>query len=396
MRESLSSAEISLRSRVLDGHDPQHVADSPPQLAYTTDFGRAYQGDSRELLTSADLASESVDLLMMSPPFALTRKKGYGNESAERYVEWFLSFAEPFMRVLKPTGSLVVDIGGAYLPGRPERATYHFQIVIELAKHFELCQEFYWYNPAKLPSPAEWVNVRRIRVKDSVNPVFWFARDATRAKADNRRVLKRYSESMEALLKNGYQYRVRPSGHDISEKFMKRHEGAVPPNLVGSTEDQDGLAGEPFELLFPNLLAISNTSSNARYQRICQNHGVKPHPARFPLGLPAFFVAFLTDPGDLVCDPFAGSNVTGEAAEILGRRWISCDLDCEGVRADTYVRASAFRFPHAQLQPGFDYVPNGAYTTIARTAQPNELQIPGGCAAEPVPNLESLLPENNG
>lgn len=340
-----------------------------PRLAYATNLGRAYQGDSRALLLSDEIVPGSVDLLIMSPPFALTRKKDYGNESADRYVQWFLTFVEPFKRVLKDTGSIVIDIGGAYLPGRPQRSTYHFQLAVELARHFDLCQEFYWFNPAKLPSPAEWVNVRRVRVKDSVNPVYWFAKDAAKTKADNRRVLRRYSDSMEALLKNGYQYRVRPSGHDISHKFSKRHPGAIPPNLLGSVEEPESLAGEAYEAFFPNLLAISNTSSNARYQRACAEHGVKPHPARFPLGLPAFFIEFLTEPGDVVCDPFAGSNVTGEAAELLGRRWISCDLDQESGRRDTYVRASAFRFPQARLQPGFDHELRGTFRTVAQYSE---------------------------
>ncbi len=342
---------------------------APPRLAYVTERGRAYQGDSRQLLLGDELAAESVDLIVTSPPFALTRTKDYGNETAEAYVEWFLTFVKPFERVLKPTGSLVIDIGGAYLPGRPQRSTYHFQLAVELGREFELCQEFYWFNPAKLPSPAEWVNVQRKRVKDSVNLVLWFAKDAVAAKADNRRVLRRYSDSMQALLKNGYQYRQRPSGHDISANFMKHNGGAIPPNLLGSTEEAapDEVS---FEEAFTNLVAISNTASNARYQRTCTDHGIKPHPARFPVGLPAFFVEFLTDPGDLVLDPFAGSNVTGEAAESLGRRWISCDLDREGSRRDTYVRASAFRFPDARLQPGFNYTPAGDYQRPAQTANP--------------------------
>ena len=351
-------------------------------LAYETYLGRAYQGDSRLLLQSNEIRPESVDLLMMSPPFALTRQKDYGNETASRYVEWFSSFVQPFLRVLKPTGSMVIDIGGAFLPGRPQRSTYHFQLVVELAKHFDLCQEFYWYNPAKLPSPAEWVNVRRVRVKDSVNPVYWFARDAANTKADNRRVLRRYSESMEALLKNGYQYRVRPSGHDISHKFTRRHDGAIPPNLLGPSHDTDEipteLVGDEFESLFPNLLAISNTSSNARYQRACAAHGIKPHPARFPLGLPAFFIEFLTEMGDVVCDPFAGSNVSGEAAESLGRKWISCDIDDEG---GTYVRASAFRFPNAKLSREFDYSPEGNYHVTSRQAAGEMTGAPAGRAA---------------
>lgn len=351
------------RTEETSGHVAQDV-----RRAYRTDLGVAYQGDSRQLLESSAMAPGSVDLIVTSPPFALTRKKDYGNEAEDRYVDWFLSFAKPFERVLKDTGSLVIDIGGAYLPGRPQRSIYQFKLVVELAKHFQLCQEFYWYNPAKLPAPAEWVNVRRIRVKDAVNPVFWFAKDAAKAKARNTEVLKRYSASMEALLKNGYQYRTRPSGHDISANFSRRNRGAIPSNLIGFTEDPGQLEGEPFEFQFPNLIALSNTGSNDRYLRACQAHHLKPHPARFPVALPAFFIAFLTEPGDLVCDPFAGSNTTGEAAEGLQRRWVSCDLDQENGLAGSYVRASAFRFPQATLDSAFDYVPQGTHTAPARWA----------------------------
>lgn len=375
------------RARVRPQRKPGQIREvgeeAMSRLAYETPRGRAYQGDSRHLLMSEEVQPESVDLIMTSPPFALTRAKDYGNESAEQYIDWFLSFIEPFKRALKPSGSLVIDIGGAYLPGRPKRSVYHFQLAVELAKHLDLCQEFYWYNPAKLPSPAEWVNVRRQRVKDSVNLVLWFAKDASLAKADNRRVLRRYSESMQALLKNGYQYKNRPSGHDISNKFMRHNGGSIPANLLGSTDETEHLVGESFEALFMNLVAISNTASNERYQRTCKQYNIKPHPARFPVGLPAFFVEFLTEPGDLVFDPFAGSNVTGEAAEMLGRRWMSCDLDQEGGRRDTYVRASAFRFADVKLQPGFDYMPAGTYKPPAKMAS-----APSSPQPEPLTLLE--------
>lgn len=352
------------------GRPPMNPRKSAPQFrpAYSTALGTAYQGDSRDLLRSDRVAPGAVDLIVTSPPFALTRKKAYGNEQEDAYIEWFLTFVKPFKRVLAPTGSLVIDLGGAYLPGRPQRSTYHFQLAVELAREFDLCQEFYWYNPAKLPSPAEWVNVRRMRVKDSCNLVLWLANDAANTKANNRRVLRRYSQSMEALLKNGYQYMTRPSGHDISDKFSRRNEGAIPPNLIGSATDDAGLDGEAFESLFPNLVAISNTGSNDRYQRECKARGIKAHPARFPVGVPAFFIEFLTEPGDLVLDPFAGSNTTGEAAETLGRRWVSCDLDQEGDRVGTYVRASAFRFDSPTFKRGFKEPPVGEFRRTAKTA----------------------------
>jgi len=238
-------------------------------------YGNAYCGDAMALVDDL-LEDGSVDLIMTSPPFGLVRKKGYGNKDAEEYVDWFRRFGDGFARALKPSGSLVIDIGGSWERGQPTRSLYHYELLIMLCREFgfHLAQEFYWWNPAKLPTPAEWVNVRRVRVKDAVNCVWWLSRTPY-PKATNRRVLQPYSESMKDLLKNGYTPRLRPSGHDISDKFSKDNRGAIPPNL----------------------LAIPNTESNSSYQRYCLENELPRHPARFPAGLPAFFMKMLTDPG---------------------------------------------------------------------------------------------------
>lgn len=283
---------------------------------YTTRYGAAYLGDALTYLRQME--EESVDLIVTSPPFALKRKKEYGNVDAGDYVPWFASFAVEFKRVLRESGSLVIDIGGTWIRGQPTRSLYHFELVIALCKTlgFHLAQEFYWYNPSKLPSPAEWVTVRRIRVKDAVDPIWWLSKTSS-PKASNWRVLKPYSDSMKKLLKRGYKAKLRPSGHDISENFSKDNKGAIPPNL----------------------LSLANTDSNNTYLRECRQRGIKPHPARFPHGLPEFFVKFLTDPGDVVVDPFAGSNITGEVAEQLQRRWLAFEM------VEEYLEASKFRFP---------------------------------------------------
>lgn len=290
---------------------------------YKTTMGAAYLGDAMEYLRQ--LPDNSVDLIMTSPPFALERKKEYGNVSPDEYIPWFLQFAREFHRVLKDTGSLVIDIGGSWMKGQPTRSLYHFELVIALCKEVEfyLAQEFYWYNPSKLPSPAEWVTVRRVRVKDAVNTVWWLSK-TPHPKANNRRVLKAYSESMKKLLENGYKAKLRPSGHDISDNFSKDNEGAIPSNLI----------------------VLANTDSNGSYLRACRQADIKPHPARFPYGLPEFFIRFLTDEGDLVIDPFAGSNVTGEVAENLGRHWCAFEL------SELYLKASQFRFGEMFLQAG--------------------------------------------
>jgi DNA modification methylase len=289
---------------------------------YQTERGQAHLGNSLELLTN--VASGSVNLIMTSPPFALQRKKQYGNVAADEYVEWFKQFAQEFYRILAEDGSLVIDLGGSWVKGQPTRNLYQFELVIELCKylfpnnpekHFYLAEEFFWYNPAKLPSPAEWVTVRRMRVKDAVNTVWWLSKSPF-PKANNRNVLQPYSESMQHLLKNGYRAKLRPSGHDISTKFSKDNGGAIPSNLI----------------------QVANTESNSRYQQLCREAGIAIHPARFPAGLPEFFVKFLTDEEDLVIDPFAGSNVTGEVCERLNRRWLSIEL------VEEYVMGSRFRF----------------------------------------------------
>lgn len=349
---------------------------SPPRLAYTTTKGKAYQGDSRLVLESKAMKPKSVDLIFTSPPFSLTRPKDYGNKPHDEYLSWFDTFVPVWQALLRDTGSLVIDVGGSYLPGAPKRSTYHFELAARLARHFDLCQEFYWYNPAKLPGPAQWTNVDRIRVKDSVNLILWFAKDASKTKADNRRVLKRYSASMDALLKNGYQIRKRPSNHNITGNFMVDNKGAIPPNLLGFADgDQSELQGEPFDALFDNILAVSNTISNDNYLAECRLHGVKPHNARFPKGLPAFFIEFLTERDDVVYDPFAGSNTTGEVAEALGRKWVSCELDAEGKFAGTYVRSSAFRFESPRFEDGFETLPEEKWVSQAKRVRPASVKV---------------------
>lgn len=292
------------------------------QPAYSTPSGALYQMDAIRLLSA--LPTNSVDLVLTSPPFALTRKKEYGNEPLERYITWFMSFAAEIKRILKPTGSFVLDIGGAWKPGAPVRSVYHFELAVKLAKDFHLAQEFYWYNPSRLPTPAEWVTVRRLRVKDAVNMVWWFSKTEW-PKADNRRVLQPYSESMKGLIKHGYKAMKRPSGHDISTKFQRDNGGAIPPNLI----------------------TIANTESNSKYLRACRDRGIKPHPARYPEQLAKFFIDFLTDKGDLVVDPFSGSNVTGAVCNQSGRRWLATEIEPK------YVLGSMIRF---ECGPLFDQV----------------------------------------
>jgi DNA modification methylase len=291
---------------------------SAPEEVYRSKLGRALVSKAEDYLPG--LPEASVDLVMTSPPFALLREKDYGNLDQAAYVNWLVSFGPLVRRILKTTGSFVIDLGGAYQRGVPVRSLYNYRVLLRLCDEcgFFLAEEFFWHNPAKLPSPIEWVNKRKVRVKDSVNTVWWLAK-TEEPKADVRHVLVPYSDRMKKLIEDPekfYQPKDRPSGHDISAGFGKDNGGAIPPNL----------------LQFPN------TESNSLYLRRCKQFGMEPHPARFPAALPEFFIKFLTEPCDMVVDIFAGSNTTGHAAERLGRKWLALECDRD------YVIASAFRF----------------------------------------------------
>jgi site-specific DNA-methyltransferase (cytosine-N4-specific) len=237
---------------------------------------------------------------------------------------------------LADDGSFVLNIGGSYNKGTPTRSIYHYKLLIALVEEvgFHLSQECFWYNPAKMPVPAEWVTVRRIRIKDSVEYVWWLSKSAW-PKASNLKVLKEYSEDMLRLNRNGVRETVRPSGHVIRQSWDKVHAGgAIPANIV---EEQLNEAD--------SLLKFGNNSANDEYTMMCKKAGLNIHPARFPAALPSFFIRLLSDANDLVLDPFAGSNTAGAVSEELGRRWIASE------QLDEYVQASKFRFRAAIEQP---------------------------------------------
>jgi DNA modification methylase len=302
---------------------------------YVTDYGEAWLGDARQLLKL--IPDNSIDLIVTSPPYALLKQKHYGNEIAEKYIHWFRPFAREFYRILKNEGSFVLNISGSWNEGSPTKSLYQYKLLLDLCEphskslrrpKFHLDQEFYWFNPAKMPNPIQWVNVERIRVKEAVEYVWWLSK-TERPKANNKNILTIYSESMKKLIKRGtYNYGLRPSGWNVGKSWNSDNGGAIPPNFLPVE-----LADQPL-----NALIESNTASNDVFRRRCREAGESLHPASFPAYIPAFFIKFLTDENDIVIDPFAGSNTTGKVAEDMKRRWVSVE-SCE-----QYLRASKLRW----------------------------------------------------
>jgi DNA modification methylase len=311
---------------------------SPRDPLYQTELGEMFCADSLELMR--EIPDNSVDLVMTSPPYALHFKKEYGNADQRDYVEWLLPFGREIKRIIKPTGSFVLNIGGAWQQGSPTRSLYQFRVLLALCDvvGFELAQEFFWFNPAKMPAPAEWVNVRRIRVKDSVEYIYWLIKDP-KAKADNRKVLQAYSPDMKRLIAKGLKDTVRPSGHIINGSFATDQGGSIPSNLI----------------------QCGNNESNSAYIKGSKLAKKKIHPARFPAELPRFFIEFLTEPGEIVLDPFAGSNTTGQVAEGLKRRWCSVEL------REDYAEDSRLRFEGMPEDPAAPKLPfdQGELTELA-------------------------------
>jgi DNA modification methylase len=293
----------------------------PDSVAYSTHFGRMFHGKSDEILTSDVLARYAgrVNLVFTSPPFPLNRKKKYGNETGGEYIRWLAAFGPLLKKMLTADGSIVIEMGNSWEPGSPVMSTLAIKALLEFQEKNELrlCQEFIWHNPARLPSPAQWVNIERIRVKDSFTKLWWLS-TVDKPKASNRRVLQEYSPAMKELLDSGtYNAGKRPSEHSIGEEsFLTDNGGSIPPNV----------------------LTYANTKANDDYQNYCREKKISPHPARMPIDLAKFFIRFLTEPGDLVLDPFGGSNTTGAAAESLGRYWISMEASKD------YIRGSRGRF----------------------------------------------------
>ena len=271
---------------------------------FVTDSGAALWAAAEDAVGLLDDAS--VALLMTSPPYALQRQKEYGNKTATAYLDWFLSLAKEWPKKLTPDGSIVLNLGDAFEAGRPTLSLYQERLLVKLVDEvgLRLCQRFAWQSPSRMPAPAEWVTIRRVRVKNTLEQVYWLSPN-DQPYSDNRQVLVPYSERMKSRIREGGEKKAaRPSGYAFAaHAFGKDNGGAIPGNLI----------------------VAPNTVSNDRYLNGCRRDGIPLHPARFPAALPEFFIKFLTRPGDLVFDPFGGSGTTGAVAETLGRRWVTCD-----------------------------------------------------------------------
>lgn len=269
-------------------------------------FNKFITGDCEEILNNFE--SNSIDLIVTSPPYADQRMYGSKNSkiSPDDYVDWFIPKAIQFQRVLKDSGSFILNINDKVVNGFQH--TYVFDLVVKLTRYakFNLVRDYIWFNPSTPPNIFS--SGKYGRTKKSHEYVFWFSKGKNWTFHLDP-IRKPYSKDMEKFLngngKGGRTENKRPSTHSFDcSKVWKDNGGSDPGSVI----------------------EMGNTSSNDAFIKMCRERGVH-HPARFPEGLVEFFILSGSNKGDIVLDPFSGSGTTALISQRNKRRWIGIDMN---------------------------------------------------------------------
>ena len=245
-------------------------------------------GDCRQEL--ADVATDSVDLIVTSPPYADRRAKTYGGIKPDDYVEWFLPIADELQRVLKPSGTFVLNIKELAVNG--ERHTYVIELILEMKKRGWLwTEEFVWHK--KNCYPGKWPN----RFRDAWERLLQF---------NQQRKFKMNQEAVKVPVGDWYDNRMR----NLSMTDRVRDESKVGSGFGKKVENWLGR-----DMVYPTNVLHGATE--------CGNRN---HSAVFPYWLPEWFIDLFTDPGDTVLDPFIGSGTTAFVALDKGRDVIGVEM----------------------------------------------------------------------
>lgn len=315
-------------------------------IGFSTDLGIAILGTCESVFSSID---SPISLVVTSPPYPLASQRRYGNPPEPVYVDWICKTLEPVIKNMVPGGSICLNISNdIFLPQSPARSMYCERLLLALNSRFglELMDRLVWDNPQKPPGPFQYASKARTQLNVAYEPVYWLTNDPHKVRSNNRRVLQQHSEKHLALIRNGGEnregvysdgaYRVRPGS------FGAPTEGRIPKNI---------------------LRYGHRCKEQSAYKKAARALGLPVHGAPMPSKLASFLINFLTEPGDLVADPFSGSFTTAAEAERLGRRWLATETMVE------YVLGGSTRFTQA---PGYtNWLPN----TLAHCSARNSLQL---------------------
>jgi DNA modification methylase len=281
-----------------------------------------FHGDCLDILR--DLPENSVDLIFTSPPYADQRSNTYGGIKPDQYVDWFMPRAEQFLRVLKPTGTFILNIKERVVNG--ERHTYVIELILEMRKAGWLwTEEFMWHK--KNSYPGKWPN----RFRDSWERLIQF---------NQQRSFHMYQDTVMVPVGDWAQTRL----SNLSETDQTRDESSVGSGFGKNISNWLGR-----DMVYPTNVIHMATE--------CGNKG---HSAAFPEELPAWFIKLFTKEGDVVLDPFVGSGTTPAAAIQLNRKYIGIDI-LEEYCMKSEDRISACQVPLfsiAEKNHQTDYQPN--------------------------------------
>lgn len=296
-------------------------------IGFSTELGIAILGSCDTVFSRID---SPITLVITSPPYPLAKARKYGNPSEAEYVDWICRMLEPVVRNLVPGGSICLNVSNdVFLPGMPARSMYRERLLLALYDRLGLFKmdELIWHNPSKPPGPVQWASLKRVQLNVAWEPVYWLTNDPRRVKSDNRRILQQHTERHLALIREGGEHRTRT-------------------NSDGAYVIKNGSYGSQTDgRIQRNVLRFGHACASQRaYKELAKAKGLQPHGAPMPLSLASLLVEFMSEPGDLVVDPFGGSFTTALAAERLGRRWMSTDIMLE------YVLGGSLRFRN---QPGY-------------------------------------------
>ena len=286
---------------------------------YRNDNGYLLCGDC--LQEMKNIPDNSVDLVFTSPPYS-DIKKHHQSEIDDNYVhgvdenqypDWICNVSKEICRVLKPSGSFVLNLNSYYIRGTyGKRSLYVFKSLIKIAEQSGLtfAQDLIYVKLCPIPCTLA---TKYFRFRDATEYLFWFVKDTRKTKIRIERILWKISKSsLESITRKAKCFKnnrmLNPSGHSTNYQHayetMLEKDGVTPMNYVVLSNAQ------PMDIKLQNIFKEFNIS----------------HPARFPIVLPEYFIHALTDENDVVLDPFVGSGTTLLAADKLNRRWIGIDI----------------------------------------------------------------------
>lgn len=284
--------------RALTKAEPQRA-----MVAFSTELGVALWADCSAFQGWQD----RVDLILSSPPFPLQRKRRYGGPEPHQYVEFVLRSLEPLVGQLSPGASVVLHLGhDLFEPNSPARTMHQAELMLALRRELglQLMDQLCWVG-SKPPGPTQWASRQRMQLNSAWEPLLWLSPNPRSVKADNRRVLLPHSDRQRRLIARGGEQRTAVYGDGAYR--------VKPGSFGGQTEG----------MIAKNVLRFgSRCPDQDRYRAYARVEGLPVHAASMPLALASFLVQWLTEPGDLVADPFGGTVTTGRAAEVNGRRWV--------------------------------------------------------------------------